>query len=102
MVLDDPLADGEAQARSVDLTEGRKCLEQLPVHFRRDPRPGILDLGDDFLGRCLESQHDLASAGHRFCRIMDDVMEYAAQTFRVDYQALRGRWILEFNSNRTQ
>ena len=48
MIFDNLFANGQAQARAVFLAVGAERLKQPARDFRRNARPGVLELGDHF------------------------------------------------------
>ena len=84
MILDDAFANGKAEARAVRLAVRGKGIEQMVGDLRRNALPDVLDFRDNLLLGGLEPQDDLAAFRHGIRRIVQQVVEGAAQAFRVN------------------
>ncbi len=80
MIFNDSFADGEAQSRAVQFAVRDEWFEQLAGNLRRNPRPGILDVRDHFVGTRFEAQVDCAAVLHGIGRVVNEILKHAMQT----------------------
>ena len=59
-------------------------MKKFPGDFRRHPRPGVFEFGNDFIFTQAKPHDDFAPFRHGVGGIVNDVIEHPAETFRIE------------------